>query len=170
MANFYLRQLGYRTHVVRGDQPLDDSLRTLVIPGSMLGAVEVQALEAWVYAGHNLIWHGPDPVDWGHEYVGLLGARPVDYRATRPATIEAFGEKWRIGAYPRGMRVELVPDETTVLARDQDGLPGVLTHLVERGQVTYALPLVDASAAEVAEDWQARSRWKRWYAEMLKTL
>ena len=100
----------------------------------------------------------------------LLGARPIDHRAARPATVEAFGEKWSIGAYPRDMRVELTPDQATVLVRDQDSLPVILTHQVERGRVTYALPLVDASAAEVADDRQARSRWKRWYGGMLKTL
>ena len=149
---------------------IDNELSTLVIPGSMLDALEVQALEAWVRAGHNLIWHGPDPVNWGHECVRLLGARPVDYRAPRPATVEAFGETWALGAYPRDMRVELVPDDATVLACDQDGLPVVLTRQVDRGQVTYALPIVDASAAEVADNRQARSRWQHWYAAMLKTV
>jgi hypothetical protein len=169
MANYYLRQLGRRTRLVRGDQPLDDNLSTLIIPGSMLDALEVQALEAWVRAGHNVIWHGPDPVNWGHEYVRLLGAKPVDYRAARPVTVGAFGDTWRMGTYPRQMRVELVPDEATVVARDQDGLPVVLTHQVERGQVSYALPVVEAAAADVADDRQARSRWKRWYAGMLET-
>jgi hypothetical protein len=139
-------------------------------PGSMLDALEVQALEAWVHAGGRLIWHGPDPVNWGHEYVRLLGARPVDYRAPPPATVSAFASNWAMDVYPRAMRVELVPDGASVLGRDQDGLPTVLRHAVGRGQVVYALPVVKASAAKVADDRQARSPWLRWYSEMLARL
>jgi hypothetical protein len=175
MANFFLREAGYNTRVVRGDLPrgpgcLGSRMQTMVIPGSMLDALEVQALEAWVRAGGRLIWHGPDPVNWGHEYVRLLGARPVDYRAPRPASVDAFGETWTLGLYPRDMRVELVPDQASVLARDQDGLPMLLSHAAGRGQVVYALPIVEASAAEVAGDRQARGRWQRWYKEMLALL
>ena len=70
-------------------------------PRSDPDALEVQALEAWVQAGGRLIWHGPDPVNWGHEYVRLLGARPVDYRAVRPVQVEAFGETWTLDAHPQ---------------------------------------------------------------------
>jgi hypothetical protein len=167
MANYCLRQLGYGTRIVRGDQPLDPGLETLVIPGAMLDALEVQALEAWVQGGGTLIWHGPDPVNWGHEYVRLLGARPVDYRACRPARVDAFGETWTMGRYPRDMRVELVVDGAAVLGRDQDSLPMLLRHTAGEGQVVYALPVVEASAAEAAGDRQARNRWLRWYRGVL---
>jgi hypothetical protein len=170
MANYCLRQLGYDTRVVRGDLPLPADVGTMAIPGSMLDALEVHALEAWVRAGGALIWHGPDPVNWGHEYVRLLGARPVDYRASRPATVDAFGETWTMDVYPRDMRVELVPDEATVLAQDQDGLPVLLSHEAGQGRVVYALPVVEAASAEVAGDRQARTRWLRWYAGMLALL
>ena len=111
---------------------------------------------------------GPDPVNWGHEFVRLFGARPVDYRASRPATVSAFGEGWTLGAYPRNMRVEIVPDGAIVLASDQDGMPAVLSNMVDQGRVVYALPIVEAAAAEVAQDREARDRWQRWYAGVLE--
>jgi hypothetical protein len=46
----------------------------------------------------------------------------------------------------------------------------LLSHAAGRGQVVYALPIVEASAAEVAGDRQARGRWQRWYKEMLALL
>ena len=168
MANFFLRQLGYAVRVVRGDLPLDPGLRTIVIPGALLDLGEVNALDAWVRSGHTLIWHGPDPVNWGHEYIALLGARPVDYRADRPATVELFGNVWTLDTFPRSMRVELVPDGATTLAADQDGLPTVLAHRAGQGKVIYALPVVESSIADDASDREARSRWQRWYAGMLQ--
>ena len=167
VANHLLRQLGHRTRIVRGDQPLPDDLETCVITGAILDALEVQQLEAWVRAGGRLVWHGPDPVNWGHECVRLLGANPVDYRAVRAARVDLGGDTWLLGAFPRDMRVELDPDGARVLARDQDGLPVVLTHAVGKGRVTYALPVVEASAAE-AVDRPARDRWQRWYASVLQ--
>ena len=169
MANFSLRQLGHTVRVVRGDLPLDPGLHTIVITGALLDLREVNALDAWVRSGRTLIWHGPDPVNWGHEYIALLGARPVDYRADRPATIELFGDRWTLDAYPHNMRAELIPDRATTLAADQDGLPTVLTHHVGLGKVVYALPVVESSIASVADDRDARSRWQRWYRGMLQS-
>jgi hypothetical protein len=168
MANYLLRQLRHETRIVRGDQPLDDRVPTLVVPGAILDALEVQALEAWVQKGHTLIWSGPDPVNWGHEFVRLFGARPVDYRAPRPATVDAFGERWTLHTYPRDMRVEVAPDSATVLASDQDGLPVVLSNAVGQGRVLCALPIVEAAAADHATDRQARDRWQQWYAGVLE--
>jgi hypothetical protein len=167
MANFFLRQLGCQTQIVRGDLPLSADLKTLLIPGAIPDALEVQALERWVRAGGHLIWHGPDPVNWGHEHVRLLGARPVDYRAVRPAQIEAFGETWTLGTHPKHMRFEIVPDAAAVLAHDQDAHPVLLSHEYGAGRVVYALPVVESSMAEMADDRQARARWQRWYAGVL---
>ena len=94
-----------------------------------------------------------------------FGARPVDYRASRAATVDAFGETWKMGVYPRDMRVELVPDGAAVLAQDQEGLPVLLSHEAGQGRVVYALPVVEAAA-----DRQARNRWLRWYAGMVALL
>jgi hypothetical protein len=168
MANFFLRQLGYQTQVVRGDLPLENVPDILLIPGAIPDALEVQALEAWVQAGGRLIWHGPDPVNWGNEYVRLLGAKPVDYRAVRPAQVEAFGETWTLSAHPREMRVEIVPDAAAVAARDQDGHPVLLAHRYGEGQVVYALPVIEASMAEVSADRRARARWEQWYEGVLE--
>jgi hypothetical protein len=170
MANYCLRQLGYSTRVIRGDLALSAEPKTMIIPGSMLDALEVQALEEWVRLGGNLIWHGPDPANWGHEYIRLLGAKPVDYRASHPARFEAFGKEWTMGAYPRHMRVELVAEKAVVLTRDQDGLPMLLSHSAGQGRIVYALPIVEASAAEVSDDRQARDRWMHWYAGILDAL
>jgi hypothetical protein len=83
MANFCLRQLGRPVRIVRGDQPLDPSLRQILVPGAMLDILEVEALEAWADKGGQLVWHGPDPMSWAGTYRRFLGARPVNYRATR---------------------------------------------------------------------------------------
>jgi hypothetical protein len=168
MANYLLRQMGHATRVVRGDGPLDEDIDTLLIPGAMLDALEVQAVEAWVREGHTLIWSGPDPVNWGHEFVRLLGARPVDYRAPRPACVDAWGRDWVLNTYPRDMRVEVVPDTAAVLARDQDGLPVVLSSEAGQGQVVYALPIAEASVAQISTDRVARDRWQQWYASILE--
>jgi hypothetical protein len=170
MANFYLQQLGYQTRIVRGDLPLPVDLKTLLIPGAIPDALEIQAIEAWVRAGGRLIWHGPDPVNWGREYVRLIGARPVDYRAIRPARFEAFGAAWSLDAHPKEMRVEVVPDAAAVVARDQDDHPVLLENDVGQGKVICALPNVEASMAEVASDRQARPYWQRWYEGMLARL
>lgn len=167
MANYMLRRLGYNTRLVRGGGLLDGGVQTMIVPGAMLDALEVQALECWVGAGHTLIWHGPDPVNWGPEMIRLLGARPVDYRAPHPAAVEVFGERWVLPSYPHDMRVEIVPAGAEVLAYDEDGLPVVLAHRAKKGRVVYALPQVEAPIAEAATDRAARDRWIRWYEGML---
>lgn len=168
MANWMLRQLGYPTRIVRGDRPLPADLHTLVIPGAMLDTFEVEEVEAWVRAGHTLIWHGPDPVNWGTETVRLLGGKPVDYRAPRPVQVNAFGQTWALDTYPRHMRVEVVPDGAAVLASDEDGLPVALVNRVGSGMVKYALPIVEESIAALAADRLARDRWIKWYEGMLQ--
>lgn len=163
MANFILRQMGHAVRVVRGDLPLDHAPGTLVIPGALLGGDEAAALDVWVRAGGRLIWHGPDPVNWGWSYASLLGARPLDYRAPQPTVIELGGQSWSFEAYPRRVRLELAPDMASVIARDQAGLPMVLLNRVGRGAVLYALPLVEDAIAEVAPNRDLRSRWQGWY-------
>jgi hypothetical protein len=68
------------------------------------------------------------------------------------------------------MRVEVVPDGATVVARDQDDHPILLTHANGKGQVVYALPAVEASMAQVADDRRARARWNKWYQGVLGLL
>ena len=84
--------------------------------------------------------------------------------------MELSGETWTLDAYPKQMRVEVVPDAAEVVARDQDGHPVVLKHRYGEGQVVYALPVVEASMAEVADDRRARTRWQKWYEGVLELL
>ncbi len=168
IANWALRQIGHYTRIVR--LPLPNDLKTLLIPGAVLDALEVQALEKWVSEGGRLIWHGLDPVNWGHELVQLLGARPVDYRSVRPARIDAFGQTWMLDTYRRGMRVELRADTATILARDGDRLPVLLHNHHGQGRVIYALPLVDENVAQNAGDPERRNRWLQWYNGMYNSI
>jgi hypothetical protein len=168
MANYILRQLGHHTRIVRGDLALDSSLNTMLIPGALLGGDETAALDAWVRSGRRLIWHGPDPFNWGADCIRLLGARPVDYRSTQAQQIAYAGEVWTLGGYPRNMRVELAPTTAQVLARTEDGLPSVLVNRVGDGTVVYALPLLEDAMADVSCDHTSRSRWLTWYRRMLE--
>ncbi|MBN1584187.1 MAG: cellulase family glycosylhydrolase [Anaerolineae bacterium] len=167
MANFLLRQIGRDTRIVRSNCPLPARLNTLIISGAIPDALEVKAIATWVESGGHLIWHGPDPVNWGHELVHLLGARPVDYRATCPVQVHAFGEQWTLDSWPRNMHVELVPDSAAVLATDQNHLPVLLSNQVGKGRVTYALPIIEESIAGVSDAPSLRDRWQRWYAGIL---
>ncbi len=172
MANYLLQRLGYRVEIVRGDlvrsdRPIATEISTIVVPGALLCADEADALDAWVRRGGHLVWHGPDPVNWGWAYVRLLGARPVDYRAARQVKVALGGDVWEVNAFPRNARIELEPDGAEVLARDDTGLPAVLRHAAGRGRVTYATGVIEESAAAVAGDRQRRDRWQRWYAAML---
>ena len=167
MANFMLRQLGRPVRIVRGDQPLDSDLRQIVVPGAMLDILEVEALEDWANKGGQLVWHGPDPMSWAATYRRFLGARPVDYRATRPAQVDAFGDRWTLGQYARGIRMEVVPEGAEVVARDGDDLPAVLVHRVGEGAVAYSIGVPEAAMLPDAADADARARWTRWYAGML---
>lgn len=168
VADFLLQQLGHSVRVVRGDRPIDPAVHALVIPSARLDSDEAEALEAWVSAGNRLIWHGLDTHSWGHEYVRLLGAKPVDYRAARAVSVSAFGDVWVFADYPRGIRAEVVPETATVIARDAYQLPVLLTNRVGQGVVNYALPVVEEAIASVAGDRRLRDRWKAWYGRMLE--
>ncbi|MGI5915024.1 MAG: cellulase family glycosylhydrolase [Anaerolineae bacterium] len=168
IANYMLQQLGHPVRVVRGDRPLPDDVRCIVVPGAMLDAVEAKAMIDWVDAGGRLVWHGPDPVNWGHTYIRLLGARPVDYRASRPMQVEAFGRNWSYDRYPRNMRVQIEPDIARVIADDQDGLPAILCHSLGRGVVAYTLPVVEDAMAATSDRRDLRPLWLDWYRGMLE--
>jgi hypothetical protein len=168
IANCLLRQLGHPTQIVRGDQPLDPGLKTIWVPGTLLGADEQAALETWTRAGGRLIWHGPDPYNWGHTCIRLLGAKPVDYRTARAMKVNVFDDEWSFGEYPRNTRVEAVTETAVVLARDEQGLPALLMNTLEHGCVVYALPTIEASILPIAAEPAKRERWLKWYAEMLK--
>jgi hypothetical protein len=167
VAHFLLQELGHRVGIVRGDLPIETSAHTILIPGTLLGADEAGALERWVRAGNRLVWHGPDPNNWGSTYARLLGAKPVDYRTAREVKADIFGETWTFATYPRGTRVQVTPETATVLAQGQEQMPLLLTNRLGRGTVVYALPLVEDGIARVADERGLRTRWKLWYEGML---
>lgn len=167
VAHFLLQELGHRVGIVRGDLPIETPARTIVISGALLGADEAGALERWVRAGNHLVWHGPDPGNWGSTYARLLGAKPVDYRAAREVKADAFDKTWTFATYPRSTRVQVAPETAAVLAQDQDQMPLLLVNQLGRGTVVYALPLVEEGVARVAGERDLRARWKLWYESML---
>ena len=65
---------------------------------------------------------------------------------------------------------EVVPGAATVVSRDQDANPVLLTNGYGAGRVVCALPIVEASMAEVADNRQTRARWQKWYEGMLGLL
>jgi hypothetical protein len=167
IAAHLLNQLGHAVRIVRGDQPLPGDLKTLVISSALLMVDEAEALEPWVRAGGRVVWHGPDPVNWGHPYCRMLGARPVDYRGPRPAEVEAFGVRWELPLFPRNMRVQAEPVTAQVVSRDADGLPVVLVNRLGKGVVASALPVVEQPAVSASNRPQERDRWTAWFAGML---
>jgi hypothetical protein len=167
IANYLLRQLSCEACIVRGDLPMDPSISTIVVPGALLGVDEAAMIGEWVRSGGKLIWHGPDPVNWGAAYINLLGARPVDYRASRPVQVNVFGQCWEMATYLHNMRTEVDPTTARVLATDGDGLPVVLQNTVGQGCVVYAIPVVEDAVAQVAHLREERDRWRLWYAGML---
>ena len=167
MANYLLRSLRREVRIVRGDQGIDPSVKTLVLTGVALGTDEVAALETWVRGAGRLVLHGPVWNNWGDAYARLLGARPVDFRAGRPVNVECFGQRWTLSHFPENMRLEITPDAASVLARDEQQLPTVLTNRVGQGTVTWTTAQVDESIASVATDRAARDRWMQWYGGLL---
>ena len=171
MANYLLESLGRSTTIVRGDRPLPAHIKTIIIPGVFMNLPDTAALDAWVRAGGRLIWNGPDPVNWGPAYIEMLGARPVDYRATLPAEIEAGGKTWQLRHYPRDMRVELEMTTATVLARDsKTALPAVLRNALGKGTVVTCLNQVERTLADLGEHREVRDGWAAFYAWLLESV
>ena len=132
-ANYHLRNAGHSVHFVRGDRPINARTRTIFVAGVHLRPDEAAALRAWVEAGGRLIWHGPDPLNWGHEYDRLLGSTPIDYRAAREVIVDWAGAQWKVGVYPREMRVQIETATARVVVTDDTGLPVVLRHDLGKG-------------------------------------
>ena len=166
-ANYHLRNAGHAVHFVRGDRPINPRTRTIFIAGCHLRPDEAAALTPWVEAGGRLIWHGPDPLNWGKEYDHLLGATPVDYRAPREVMVEWAAAEWKIGVYPRDVRLQIETADARVVVTDDTGLPVVLRHGLGRGIVTYALPWIDEAVARGPQEPMDRDRCTKWYEAML---
>jgi hypothetical protein len=168
IARHLLKRLGIQARMVRGGEPADERIRTLVIPGALISPREAAALHAWVAQGGRLIWHGPDPVNWGPDYIELLGAVPVDYRPARELRVAAFGEEWVMADFPRDMYIEVEPRGARVLASDPEGRPALLERAVGQGKVIFTLASVEESVARVAANRAARDRWAGFYNGILK--
>lgn len=166
VAQYFLGKTDPRWRCVR---PIDiaDGGNPALLVGSRLSREELARLQAWVAGGGRLFWHGPDPVGWDETMTALLGARPVDWRSGRGISVNAFGERFTLAHFPRGVRVELEPVGARVLATDQHDLPVLLEHAVGRGRVRYALPIVEDAVLPVAGHPAARDRWEAWYRGML---
>lgn len=152
--------------VVRGGLPIPEAVKTLIVPGALLPVNEAEMITDWVKAGGCLVWHAPDPVNWGPAYIRLLGAKPVDYYSPCPIQVHAFGKEWHFDRFPRSIQVEVEPTTASVLGRDNKGRPVVLTNQVGQGRVTYALPCVEEAIAAVSGDRELRQAWQDWYEGM----
>ena len=168
MANYHLRKIGYETHIVRGDKPINPRLRTIFVTGANLRPDEAVALTEWVESGGRLIWHGPDPLNWGPEYCKLLGARPVDYRAATEVIVPFNGLEWKFDSFPRNLRVQVDSLTCNFLASDDRGVPVVLRNSLGTGAVICALPKIDESAAAITHLPLSRDRCTTWYEGMLR--
>lgn len=168
LANHLLQHAGHTVRIVRGDEPLDPAVKTLIIPSALLAADEAESLEPWVRAGGHLIWHAPDPFNVGPAYERLLGAKAVDFRATRPCTVDAFNASWHFSSYPRNMRLHMEPLTAEVLAQDPaTNLPVILRNRLGKGTGVAAMPLVEDAILPVADVPAQRNTWSAWYQGML---
>ncbi len=167
VARYLLGLSGRNARFVSERTGLDPALKTMLVAGALLNIEEARLLEDWVAAGGTLIWHGPDPVNWGADYIRLLGAVPVNYLSPRPVTVSAFGDQWTFADFPRGIRLEVAPRTARVLASDAQGAPILLANRVDAGQVIYSLPCVEEAVARHSGDRQARDRWLGWYKGVL---
>lgn len=169
LANYFLTQLGYETRIIRGDEPIPQNLKTLVIAGCSISTPEAQRLDKWVRGGGKLLWHGVDPNNFGPDYIALIGAKPVDYRPARAVELSAFGQSWTLSAFSGGRSVEVLPAEAQVVASALNR-PVVLKNNRGAGRVVTALPQIEQTIAPHCGDRVARDRWLTWYREMLQLL
>ncbi len=162
-AYYLLRRMGRPVVLVRGDQPIDPTLRTLVIPGAALMVDEVEAVAAWVGQGGHLLWSGPAWAQWTVVADELIGAQPVDIRMSRPVPVEAFGETWTLAHHPGDGRTVARATTARVVAAGPDGLPMVLCRDHGRGRCVTVLAFAEESVASLGADRPARDRWQHWY-------
>jgi hypothetical protein len=144
-------------------------IRILVVAGLALDHADQLVLLDWVRGGGRLLWHSPTPMQWGPLAVALIGGSPMDYRARRAVTVEAFGESWSFPE-PQVQRAEIRITTAEVVACDEDGLPAVGLNRVGQGLVAWALPPVEDAVAAVGPPPQAPGPWQAGYRGMLALL
>lgn len=170
MANYLLRKLGHTPRIIRGDlDQFPQGLRTLIIPGASLDLPEITRLNTWVHAGGQAIWHGINPNSACTVTNTLLGAAPIDYRASRAATLELFGQKWEIPAGP-GFLAEYRPSTARVLAADAAGIGRVFQNRAGKGTILWSPNAIEHLVATVSGQPEQRDRWIPWYQGALTAL
>ncbi len=171
LAHFTLGTLGSGPKIVRG-RDLRPGLvpARVLIAGAKITAAEVLALTPWVEAGGQLIWHGVDALTWGPETTRLVGAMPVDFCAPTALGVRAFGRIWDLHEFPRGIFLETLPREATVVARDDRKRPLILVHHIGRGCVVTCLASPEVGFAKQSDSAATRAQWKQWYRGMLNLL
>jgi hypothetical protein len=163
LARYFYGRMGVKTKCVRGGSPLPAGLDTIIVAGPHLRVDEAEMLEQWVINGGRLIWHGPDPINWGPDYMRLLGAKPVNYRAAVPTCFKLGTKEYELTCYPRTQRVEVALDGAVAVAVDQDGLAVVITNQLGKGKVIAVLPQVEESVAAYSWDRSRRDAWIEFY-------
>ncbi|HEY3332221.1 MAG TPA: cellulase family glycosylhydrolase [Capsulimonadaceae bacterium] len=166
-ANYLLRELGYNVAIIRGDLPLPAS-GVIVVASALLDIDEAAALAEWVTAGGKLVWHGPDPVNWGPDYQALVGAVAVDYRAPLSSTVTLRADTYTFQSFARGFKVQVEERGAAVLATDEHDVPMVLRHSLGSGCVVTAIPVVEDAFLAVSGRRGDREIWASWYRSMLE--
>lgn len=170
LAHHLLQTTGERVGIVRGDLPLPPSseVACIVITGAFTGLDEIEALHRWVEQGGQLLWHGPDPVNWAQAMSRLIGAEIADYRAATPVTTTTSEGAYEFSCFPRSMGMRIEPRGAQILMTDSEGSPLVLRHKVGTGCVTAVLADVEASfLAQWVNRKEKEASWGAWYASLL---
>jgi len=170
LCDYLLKMMDYETVSVRGDLPLNDEYSILFLPGTKITIDEAVRLEEWVKNGGKVIWHAPNPSNWGKDFSRLLGATPMDQHSSATVTVKTFGNIWRFDTFPHATRLKLKCHSAEVIAMDDRNMPMVLANRIGKGKVAYALPMVEDSIAVDSERIVTRDRWKSWYEGMLRTV
>ncbi|WP_112787773.1 glycoside hydrolase 5 family protein [Geminisphaera colitermitum] len=170
IADHLLQSAGERVGIVRGDRTIPEGVGRIVIAGAFLALDEIEALQSWVERGGQLLWHGPDPLNWAGAMTRVVGAEIADYHAVTPTVVgldagDANGSCFRFTCYPRGIRLEVVLRGARVLAADEEGHPLILQRELGVGAVTSVLADVEGS---ILDQWlcstDATHHWSAWYA------
>ncbi|MEX1089700.1 MAG: hypothetical protein WEC36_10835 [Phycisphaeraceae bacterium] len=165
LAAHMLQRAGHDVRMVRGDLPLPDNLRHLLLPGVFLTETETMALTRYVQGGGNLYLHGIPAHSLSPALIRLLGAAPVNYRAPRAVTVQAFGQKFALHAYLENTLIEMQPTTGVVLARTETQLPALLENRLGAGRVRTAIGMVEQNL--FTHDVAARDRFLPWYQHLL---
>lgn len=168
IANYLLRQLGYKVRVVRGDQPLPGDLKALLIPGMQLDLSEMGRLGDWVRAGGRAIWHGVGADLCCDTLTDLLGAAPIDYRAAINSEINVFGRSWTLPFAGPGYRAEFQVSTAEVLCTDQGDVGQAFVNQAGAGKIFWTPMPIEEAMCQLATLPVERDLWAQWYRGALQ--